>query len=93
MELYSSKKEKIIPTVMPNDKSDRHHETHEISLQQAEHIVAARIDVDKEDWSRPCVICLLLYKPPEPEKESLRMLPVLTLTSDSIDKEVIMTPS
>ena len=40
---------------MPDDESEEHHETQEISLQQGEHIVAARIDVDK-GWWRPCVM-------------------------------------
>ena len=40
---------------MPEDKSWGHHETHEVRLELAERIVAARIDVNnlRED---PCVI-------------------------------------
>ena len=55
VEMYSEKKENIC-TVMPEYESKRHHETHEVSLETAERIVAARIEVDKERRCYPCVI-------------------------------------
>ena len=55
MEMQSLKQETMC-VIMPADKSYYHHETHQVTLKQGERVVAARIDVDKEDKYLPCVI-------------------------------------
>ncbi len=44
MSVQSEKKE-VIKEIMPRDESNEHHETLEVSIRPAEHIVAGRIDV------------------------------------------------
>ena len=56
-----SEEKEVIKEIMPRDESSKHYETHEVSLKHLEHIVAARINVDKEYRVVPCLIELVIY--------------------------------